>query len=37
MGNRELLALVLVLQEWRHCLEGASQSFVVWTYLQGAK
>lgn len=31
MGNRELLALVLALQEWRHWLEGASQPFVVWT------
>lgn len=31
VGNRELLALVLALQEWRHWLEGAPQPFVVWT------
>ena len=31
MGNRELLAVVLALQEWRHWLEGAAQPFIVWT------
>ncbi|KAI3356920.1 hypothetical protein L3Q82_003348 [Scortum barcoo] len=31
VGNRELLAVVLALQEWRHWLEGAEQPFLVWT------
>ena len=31
VGNRELLAVVLVLQEWRHWLEGSTHTFVVWT------
>ena len=31
VGNQELLAVVLALQEWRHWLEGAVQSFIVWT------
>lgn len=31
MGNPELLAVVLALQEWRHWLEGASHPFVIWT------
>lgn len=31
MGNRELLAVVLALQEWRHWLEGGTQPFIVWT------
>lgn len=31
MGNWELLAVVLALQEWRHWLEGSEQPFVVWT------
>ena len=31
VGNRELLAVVLALQEWRHWLEGAAQPFIVWT------
>lgn len=31
MGNRELLVVVLVLQEWRHWLEGSELPFVVWT------
>lgn len=31
MGNRELLALVMVLQEWRHWLEGTAEPFIVWT------
>lgn len=43
VGNRELLAVVLALEEWRHWLEGADQPFIVWTdhrnltYLQLAK
>ncbi len=43
IGNRELLAVKLALEEWRHCLEGAKHSFVVWTdhknlaYIQEAK
>jgi len=43
VGNRELLAVVLALEEWRHWLEGAEIPFVVWTdhknlaYLQQAK
>ncbi len=31
IGNRELLAVKLALEEWRHWLEGAKHSFVVWT------
>ncbi|XP_056892129.1 uncharacterized protein LOC130527521 [Takifugu flavidus] len=31
VGNRELLAVVLALQEWRHWLEGGTQPFIVWT------
>ncbi|KAK7940550.1 hypothetical protein WMY93_003876 [Mugilogobius chulae] len=43
VGNRDLLAVVLALQEWRHWLEGAHQSFIIWTdhknlsYLQSAQ
>uniref|UniRef100_A0A3B3E207 Gypsy retrotransposon integrase-like protein 1 n=1 Tax=Oryzias melastigma TaxID=30732 RepID=A0A3B3E207_ORYME len=43
VGNRELLAVVLALTEWRHWLEGASQPFLVWTdhknlsYLRSAR
>lgn len=43
MGNRELLDLELALQEWRHCLEGSKELFIVWTdhknvsYMQGTK
>lgn len=43
MGNRELLAVVLALQEWRHWLEGAEHPFLIWTdhknltYLRTAK
>ena len=29
--NRELLALKLALEEWRHWLEGAGQPFLAWT------
>jgi len=29
--NRELLAVKLALQEWRHWLEGAEHPFLVWT------
>lgn len=43
VGNRELLAIKLALEEWRHWLEGAELPFVVWTdhknlaYIQSAK
>ncbi|XP_055015782.1 uncharacterized protein LOC129410863 [Boleophthalmus pectinirostris] len=43
IGNGELLAVVLALQEWRHWLEGAEHPFIVWTdhknlsYLRSAK
>ncbi|KAK3510271.1 hypothetical protein QTP70_032589 [Hemibagrus guttatus] len=43
VGNRELLAIKAVLEEWRHWLEGARHPFQVLTdhrkleYLQGAK
>uniref|UniRef100_A0A3B3HV01 Gypsy retrotransposon integrase-like protein 1 n=1 Tax=Oryzias latipes TaxID=8090 RepID=A0A3B3HV01_ORYLA len=43
VGNRELLAIKLALEEWRHWLEGAAQPFIVWTdhknlaYLRTAK
>ena len=43
VGNRELLAVKMALEEWRHWLEGASVPFLVWTdhknleYLQTAK
>lgn len=31
VGNRELLAICLALQEWRHWLDGTSSLFIVWT------
>uniref|UniRef100_A0A8C5CEZ5 Gypsy retrotransposon integrase-like protein 1 n=1 Tax=Gadus morhua TaxID=8049 RepID=A0A8C5CEZ5_GADMO len=31
IGNRELLAVKLALEEWRHWLEGTSVPFLVWT------
>lgn len=31
VGNRELLAMALVLQEWLNWLEGAPEPFTVWT------
>ena len=31
VGNRELLAIKLALEEWRHWLEGAQQPFVIFT------
>ena len=31
VGNRELLAVKLALEEWRHWLEGAKLPFIVWT------
>ncbi|XP_078798004.1 uncharacterized protein LOC101158741 isoform X1 [Oryzias latipes] len=31
VGDKELLAIKLALEEWRHWLEGAGQPFVVWT------
>ena len=43
VGNRELLAVKLVLEEWRHWLEGAEHPFIVWTdhrnlaYIQSVK
>uniref|UniRef100_A0A8D0AQG0 Reverse transcriptase n=1 Tax=Sander lucioperca TaxID=283035 RepID=A0A8D0AQG0_SANLU len=43
VGNRELLAVKLALEEWRHWLEGAVVPFLVWTdhknlaYIQTAK
>lgn len=43
IGNRELLAVVSALREWRHWLEGAEHPFIVWTdhknlsYLRSAK
>lgn len=43
VGNRELLAVKLALEEWRHWLEGAVQPFMVWTdhrnleYIRSAK
>lgn len=43
VGNRELLAVRLALEEWRQWLEGSSVPFVVWTdhrnleYIRSAK
>lgn len=43
IGNRELLAVKLALEEWRHWLEGTKVPFLVWTdhknleYLRSAK
>ena len=43
VGNRELLAVVLALQEWRHWLEGTQELFLIWTdhknleYLRSAR
>uniref|UniRef100_A0A8D3E3V3 Gypsy retrotransposon integrase-like protein 1 n=1 Tax=Scophthalmus maximus TaxID=52904 RepID=A0A8D3E3V3_SCOMX len=43
IGNRELLAVKLALEEWRHWLEGTRDPFLVWTdhknleYIQTAK
>jgi len=43
VGNRELLAVKLALEEWRHWLEGTSLPFLRWTdhknleYIQSAK
>lgn len=31
IGNRELLAIKLALEEWRHWFEGSEIPFVVWT------
>ena len=31
LGDRELLALKLALEEWRHLLEGSMVPFIVWT------
>lgn len=31
VGNRELLAVKVALEEWRHWLEGAALPFTVWT------
>ena len=43
IGDRELLAVKLALEEWHHWLEGVEHPFVVWTdhrnllYIQQAK
>lgn len=43
VGNRELLAVKLALEDWRHWLEGSEPPFTVWTdhknlaYIQTAK
>ena len=43
VGNRELLAIKVALEEWRHWLEGAEQPFLIWMdhknleYLRTAK
>ena len=43
IGNRELLAVKVALEEWRHWLEGAQHPFIVWTdhknleYMRSAK
>ena len=43
IGNHELLAVKLALEEWRHWLEGSTVPFLVWTahknleYIQTAK
>lgn len=43
VGDRELLAIKLALEEWRHWLENAAQPFVVWMdhknleYIRSAK
>lgn len=37
VGNRELLAVILALQEWRHWPEGAVHPFLVWTDHWNAK
>lgn len=43
IGNRELLAVKLALEEWRHWLEGTKIPFLVWTdhknleYIRSAK
>ena len=43
VGDRELLAVKMALEEWRHWLEGAQDPFIVWTdhkileYLKQAK
>ncbi|KAK2917253.1 hypothetical protein Q8A73_003999 [Channa argus] len=31
VGDRELLAIKLALEEWRHWLEGVPQPFIIWT------
>lgn len=43
IGNRELLAVKLALEEWRHWLDGSTVPFLVWTdhknlkYIRSAK
>lgn len=42
LWNRELLVVILALQEWRNWLEGAAHPFVIWsdyknlTYIRSA-
>lgn len=31
VGNRELLAIKVALEEWHHWLEGTDQPFMIWT------
>lgn len=31
IGDREMLAIKLALEKWRHWLEGTIQPFIVWT------
>ena len=43
MGNRELLAIKVAMEEWRNWLEGAEHLLLVWTdhknleYIRSAK
>lgn len=43
VGNQQLLALKIALEDWRHWLEGAKVPFLIWTdhknlsYIQAAK
>lgn len=37
MGNRELLAVVWALQEWRHWLKGTEVPSIIWTNHMNAR